>query len=298
MESLANTLAEHAVAALLGVAAAMLLLTVSLWHAIYRYGAAIWRAASHAWERFRHSALASHLRQIPVLGRALRRSMTMARYLGFHAILSFVLAFVALGVFFKLADEIGLDEQLARFDTLLSSALALHAPQTLLHWMAVITVLGNRVVVLPLGALVTLVLVWRRHYVLAIAWVIATGAGALLNLLLKSMFERTRPPHEHGLIAANGWSFPSGHASGSMLMYGLLAYIVIRHTPRAWHLPVAVIAVLVIVFVGFSRVLLQVHYFSDVLAGYASAAAWGSLCIAGYEIARRRSKKQGNGPRT
>jgi undecaprenyl-diphosphatase len=72
-----------------------------------------------------------------------------------------------------------------------------------------------------------------------------------------------------------------------MLVYGLLAYILIRHTPRAWHLPTAAVAVTLIVFIGFSRVLLQVHYLSDVLAGYASAAAWGALCIAGYESVRR-----------
>jgi membrane-associated phospholipid phosphatase len=51
---------------------------------------------------------------------------------------------------------------------------------------------------------------------------------------------------------------------------------------------VALASVALIVFVGSSRVLLQVHYLSDVLAGYASGAAWVALCIAGLEVVRQR----------
>jgi membrane-associated phospholipid phosphatase len=286
MEALANILAQHALAALLCVAALMLLLTASLWHVVDRYGSRLWATASRMWERLAASALAVHLRQIPGLHRAFTRSLTWTRYLGVHAFISFLFAFGALTLFFQVADEIGVDADLARFDLLLSTALAAHASQALLQLLAVITVLGNKEFLLPLGALITLALLLQRRRILATAWVVATGAGALLNMTLKSVFERTRPLHEHGLVREDGWSFPSGHASGSMLVYGLLAYILIRHTPRAWHLPIAITAVTLIVFVGFSRVLLQVHYLSDVLAGYASAAAWGGLCIAGYESTR------------
>jgi undecaprenyl-diphosphatase len=62
----------------------------------------------------------------------------------------------------------------------------------------------------------------------------------------------------------------------------------VRHTPRAWHLPVALVGIALIVFVGSSRVVLQVHYLSDVLAGYASAAAWVAIWVAGLETARMR----------
>jgi hypothetical protein len=108
-----------------------------------------------------------------------------------------------------------------------------------------------------------------------------------LNTALKAIFERTRPIHDHGIVIADGWSFPSGHASGAVIVYGLLGYLVIRLMPRPWHLPVTILTVALVVFVGFSRAVLQVHYFSDVIAGYASAAAWCALSIGGLEAIRR-----------
>ena len=104
-----------------------------------------------------------------------------------------------------------------------------------------------------------------------------------------------RPPFQHGLANVHGFSFPSGHAAGSFAVYAMLAYLAVRLLPRVWHLPGVAAGVLLIVFVGASRVLLQVHYVSDVLAGWAGAATWSALCIAGLEtwrIALRRRDGQ------
>ena len=133
-------------------------------------------------------------------------------------------------------------------------------------------------------------LLFRRRWFLAAAWVVATAGGGLLNSALKAIFERARPEWLHGFAAADGWSFPSGHSSGSFIVYGLLAYLVVIHWPKRSHLPVAALAMALIVCVGFSRVILQVHYFSDVLGGYALGAAWVAAWIAGLEALRRRQR--------
>ena len=73
-------------------------------------------------------------------------------------------------------------------------------------------------------------------------------------------------------------------------MYGLLGYLVVIHLPKRFHVPLAAIAMTLVVCVGFSRVILQVHYFSDVLGGYAFGAAWGAAWIAGLEAFRRRQR--------
>jgi membrane-associated phospholipid phosphatase len=295
MEPAADFLARHAVAVLSAVAAIMLLLTFVLWRLIERFGTRLWQYASRGWDALRASSLAQQLRRVPGLGFALTHTLTATRYLGLYALASFVVALGALGAFFELADEIDVDEDIARFDAELATALSRHLSTEVLSATATITHLGDAGFLIALGTLVTLILLVKRRVLLASAWAIATGAGALLNLLLKSIFERTRPVHDHGIVVADGWSFPSGHAAGAMLVYGLLAYVLIRHTERSWHLPIAIVAVALIVFVGFSRVLLQVHYLSDVLAGYMSAASWGLLCVAGLEAVRWRGKREAVG---
>lgn len=289
MEVAADLLARHALTALLCITLLMLTMTAISWHVIATYGPRMWSLAARSWHALGNSAPVSLARRVPGLHRTFARTLTVARYLGIHAILSFLLALACVIAFVELADEIGFDEDIARFDLALSQALATHAGPALLQTMSWITLLGNKEFLIPLGAVVTVVLLLKRERLLACVWAIATASGALLNELLKSIFQRVRPIHDHGILSADGWSFPSGHAAGSMLVYGLLGYVVIRHTPQRWHIPVAIVCVTLIVFVGFSRILLQVHYLSDVIAGYASATAWGACCVAGLEAVRRQT---------
>lgn len=292
MESAADFIARHAVAVLACVTLVALGATALVWYFIQAHARSLWAATVGGWNALRATAVAERIRRRTGLGGSLARTAAAAQYLGAYAIVSFVVALAALAAFFELADEIGIDEDLARFDSALSHSLSVHLPGRVLQTVAVITHLGDATFLIPLCAVVVVVLLIGRRMLLAGAWLTATSSGALLNLVLKSLFERTRPVHDETLVSVSGWSFPSGHASGSMLVYGLLGYLIIRHTPRVWHLPAALAGVTLIVFVGFSRVLLQVHYLSDVLAGYACGAAWCALCIAGLEAARWRAGLQ------
>ena len=271
MASFADTIAQHVVLSLICLIVLALAMTVIAWRAIEHLGPKLWDSASRVWSRLSASPPAERVARWPGVRHALVHTLTVGRYLGMHAVISFLIAFAAMAAFFELADEIGIDESLAQFDELLRSAMAAHASETMLAAMAGASFLGDKLFLLPLAALITIVLLVTRHR------------------LLKAIFERSRPVHAHEFVDVHGWSFPSGHASGAMLVYGLLAYILIRHTDRAWHIPIALVSITLIVLVGFSRVILQVHYLSDVLAGYASAAAWSALCIAGYEGLRRNA---------
>ena len=148
--------------------------------------------------------------------------------------------------------------------------------------------MGDRDLLLGIGGVVASYFLLRRWWLHALTWVLATGLGGVLVRLLKAHFERTRPLHDHTLTDSSGWSFPSGHAAGATLVYGMLAYMLVRHTPRVWHIPMALTAIFMISFVGFSRVILQVHYLSDVLAGFVVATTWIALCVSGFEALRRR----------
>lgn len=291
MQATADFLARHAVAILCAIVVIALLSTFVLWRFIERFGPRLWQEAVRCWDGLRASTFIQRLRRVPGLGHLLTHTLTATRYLGLYAIAAFAIALGSVGAFFELADETGLDEDAGQFDVALSQSLSMHLPQSTLRGIALITHLGDKRFLIPLAIIVTIVLLLKRERLLAGAWAAATASGALLNVALKAWFERTRPSHEHGVVMVDGWSFPSGHASGAVLVYGLLAYLLIRFTPRAWHLPIAIVAVALIVFVGFSRVLLQVHYLSDVIAGYLSAAAWGLLCVAGLEAVRWRGQQ-------
>jgi len=292
MSGSVDFIARHAVAILLLVAAVWLILTAVFWHFVQAYGELVWRFAVRTWNAVRMHRYARQVKATPFVGSLFKRTLTVARYLGLYAVFAFVFAIAASVAFIELADEIGFDEDLAQFDAELASALAQHLSNETLSAFAVITHLGDRNVLIVIATAVTAALLLMKRWLLAGAWMVATAGGGFMNMILKEWFERPRPLHEHGIVNETSWSFPSGHASGSMLIYSLLGYLLVRHTPREWHIPIAVVTVALIVFVGSSRVMLHVHYFSDVLAGYASAAAWSALCIAGMETVRWREGRR------
>ena len=98
-------------------------------------------------------------------------------------------------------------------------------------------------------------------------------AGAVVcNVGLKRLIHSPRPEPFFGTDPSS-YSFPSGHALYSLCFYGVLATVLAAHTPeRAARIAICVAAALLVAGIGLSRVYLGVHYPSDVIAGYLSAA--------------------------
>jgi len=136
--------------------------------------------------------------------------------------------------------------------------------------------------------IVAIILAVRRRWRWLIYLVITAGGGGLLNLELKHYFARARPDVAEMLRRANGYSFPSGHAMGSAVAYGALAYLAFRAI-RSWPAKTAVIAFLytLIAAVALSRVYLGVHWISDVLAGVTVGTVWVTVTTVAYETMRR-----------
>jgi membrane protein DedA with SNARE-associated domain/membrane-associated phospholipid phosphatase len=140
----------------------------------------------------------------------------------------------------------------------------------------VLTDLGTLTVVAPVVALGVGFLVWRRDVIDAAA----VAAGSVLTYIAVQVVKtaEARPRPVGGLVDAGGYAFPSAHAAYSMA-YVALAVAIARAVP-GWAGRTALVGVAtgLAVVIGLSRVYLRVHFLSDVLAGWALAAAMFALC--------------------
>lgn len=159
-------------------------------------------------------------------------------------------------------------------DDTIAASLRAQADTTVLQVFASLTHLGDTWVLAALALAVAAALWWHQHRLLAMGWLVAMAGNGALTKVLKNLFERVRPEHTHGIAEASGYSFPSGHSSASMVAYAMLAYLATRLLPRAWHLAAAMVAGALIFTTGWSRVVLHVHYASDVLAGWLLGGTW------------------------
>src|SRR3546814_1282338 len=109
----------------------------------------------------------------------------------------------------------------------------------------------------------TAVLLWGRQCGLAVACAVATCGSGALNQALKHLFQRIRPEHVHGYANADGWSFPSGHASAALAVYGFACYLALRVLPPRWHAPCLAAAAALVTAIGASRVLRSEEHTSE-----------------------------------
>ncbi|MEO5764158.1 MAG: phosphatase PAP2 family protein, partial [Casimicrobiaceae bacterium] len=196
------------------------------------------------------------------------RALVTTLLLGFAAILATALVVAALPAL------LAPDGHLARTDKALTAAIQGNVSQPVMQVFAAVTVLADTWVQWLFAIGGALVLLWRRERLLAVVWIAAIAGNGIVTRVVKTVFARARPLHDEALIRVDGYSFPSGHASGAIVIYGMLSYVLIRRSPVAWHLPIALAAAAVAFTVGCSRIFLQVHYASDVVAGFVTGLAW------------------------
>ena len=125
--------------------------------------------------------------------------------------------------------------------------------------------------VIPFDLGLIAVLIARRRVREGLFATFAIVGSALLNLAAKPLFARERPSFWESIAPEGSYSFPSGHAMGSMTLACVLV-LLCWWTRARW--PVVVTMGAFVVLVGISRIYLGVHYPSDILAGWTAAIAW------------------------
>jgi undecaprenyl-diphosphatase len=235
----------------------------------------------------------------PVVGRLKLRyprawSFVAARfargeYLGLHLTVGFVVSLAGLWLFGGVTEDVIHRDPLTQFDVALLDWLHAHATATGYAIFNAISLLGSPVALTLLALTVGLLLGVQRQWIVLGGWIAALTGGSLLNQVLKLVIQRPRPPYAAAFLTHYSWSFPSGHAMLSLIGYGMLAYLLVVLWVHRRRLQVAIVlgATLLTLAIGLSRLYLGVHYFSDVVGGYAAGVLWLSTCISGLEVARR-----------
>ncbi len=127
----------------------------------------------------------------------------------------------------------------------------------------------------------------ERHHA---TWLVVTVfGGAGLGLALKEIVGRARPVLPDPVSAAPGMSFPSGHALGASIGCCVLLLITLRFLPRRGRIAAVITAVLIVGVVALARVVLGVHFVSDVLAGVALGVGWVAVTTWAYVAWRRET---------
>jgi membrane-associated phospholipid phosphatase len=149
--------------------------------------------------------------------------------------------------------------------------------------------LGGRPVMIPLVAIAVVLLLIRRRPRLAVYLTVAGAGALLLDPSLKTLVGRVRPIVDVPVATAPGNSFPSGHALGSMIVYGALLLVFLPAAAPRWRKVFAALVALVIVAIGLTRIALGVHFLSDVLAGWLLGAAWLGVTAYAFRVWRREA---------
>ena len=233
------------------------------------------RGASHtaSWRRF------------PV--RFLEGAWSRRREPDFQVQAFLLLAFFgAAAAFGHIVEDYLTGDPIVRWDVEFSGWLHQHSNPTLISTLKVFTLLGS-VPFLALLVLVATLLLLRRRQLNEAALVAFSALGIeILFAVLKLAFHRPRP--ELAYVHLETYSFPSGHASGSAAIYAVLFYLAAKRLAIRGRLLLTFAYVVLVGLIAFSRLYLEVHYLSDVLAGITLGISWAAACLFIYERSRGR----------
>jgi membrane-associated phospholipid phosphatase len=222
-------------------------------------GALVWRWLGSAWSRRREPQLQA-------------QAFLLLLFLG------------AVAAFGHIVEDYLTGDPLVRWDVEFSRWLHEHSYPALVSAFKVFTLLGSVPFLALLVLVVALVLLrCRQVNEAALVTVGALGIEVLFSVL-KLAFHRPRP--ELAYVHLDTYSFPSGHAAGSAGIYAILFYLVARRLSMSGKLLLALVYVALVGLIGFSRLYLEVHYLSDVLAGITLGIGWAAVCLFLYDWTR------------
>ncbi len=183
---------------------------------------------------------------------------------------------------------------MASFDIWVNGFMASHVGSLLANIAYIVTTVGGTAVTAGLGVIIGLFFIFKKKWRSASIMLISIGSASVLTSFLKEFFMRARPPYSLVGIDPGDWSFPSGHATLAAAFFIVVAYLFApklkKWVTREWFIVICVAAILVI---GLSRIVLNAHWASDVIAGWALGVfcATASILLVRYVGGMVRGKR-------
>lgn len=225
--------------------------------------------------------------RFPKTSRAVHARLTPQRYTGLPLTLLVIAALYMLALLGGLIDELREADDLVHFDESINQRLTPLRTDGMVTVFAWITDLGQASTLLVVS-LVTSALLWvhNRKRMIIPLWLSVIGSQ-ITTYAGKYALARQRPEFVTEVVAITP-SFPSGHSTSAMAVYGFIAYLVARELKTSRQRSEIVYwAAVLIAMVGFSRMLLSVHYASDVAAGFLVGGFW---LLVGFALAEHKHR--------
>ena len=271
---------------LLALGALILLVIVVLWalqYGLIRYGQKILTHARHYWKEIKQYLSQSRrlikLRNnYPKQYDALSQRLTVKHFYGLPLTLLILIMGYISALFFGLVEDVVTSDTIVAMDYFASQQMSMLSESPIVKFFILITSFASTATTC-LIVFLTCVLCWvtRQRYIL-IGLLVAVLGSTIFTFLSKLLFQRDRPVDI--LLFEQTDSFPSGHATITVALYGFLAYLAIRFSRTfSQQVRIVVMTVFFSILVVLSRIVLNEHYLSDVLGGYLVGALWLTVAI-------------------
>ncbi len=270
-----------------GIVGAMVLAVIWLW----RWFASREMEIRRWWELFcaRPAVVAFHRRFARHID-WLEQRVSPKGYLGIHLTVGLALFLAAAAIFGGSLQDLGTRSRVVAVDLHVAEWFASHATAAAERVMFNVVHLSSLWWLAALALVAAGVLIWKseRHR-LQLLFLAAPG-GLGLDLLLKHFFHRARPRFGDAVLGTFPGGLLHGDMLGATLVYGALAYILVRSlTGWPGRALVILLTILLIFLIALSSLYLGAYYLSDVLLAMGEGAVWLFFCISGVEIVRWRA---------
>lgn len=276
----------------------VLILTMALlWliqHLLIRYGKRLLALLTRVdlWLRehlARLPIIVSLKKKYPALFGFITKRFARGHFSGLILTVLTLLNIYILALFAGLVEDVVEADSIVTTDLFVSQHMSVLQDSSIVPAFIFITSLGSTPITCLIILLTAILCAMVRQPYILIGLLISTIGSTTFTFLSKMVFQRTRPIDI--LLMEHTYSFPSGHATISIALYGFLAYMAIRFSQKfIRQVRILSLTILLCLLIGLSRIVLNEHYLSDVMGGFLVGTLWLTIAISMMEWLTARGK--------